>query len=157
MTSFWLTLAATGATGLLAGASLDQSIKQLPARRRLGAQAYSLYSRAADLRNGIPFYTLLGVGSAALAIAAAAVAHRTSLPFAACFPLDLGAAFAVLHSLVTLRAAPMLLSQRRFQDDARALAQLLDRFARWQAIRAGLQTVNFLILLAGLVAVVELR
>jgi hypothetical protein len=31
-----LLLAAAGANGLLAGASLDQSIKQLPARHRIG-------------------------------------------------------------------------------------------------------------------------
>ena len=43
-----LILAATAADGLLAGASLDQSIKQLPARRRIGAVDYSAYSRASD-------------------------------------------------------------------------------------------------------------
>jgi hypothetical protein len=32
-----LLLAAAGANGVLAGASLDQSVKQLPARRRIGA------------------------------------------------------------------------------------------------------------------------
>jgi hypothetical protein len=39
-----LTLAATAADGRLAGASLDQSIKQLPARQRIGVKAYSAYS-----------------------------------------------------------------------------------------------------------------
>jgi hypothetical protein len=51
--AFDLTLAllvvATAVTGVLAGASLDQSVKQLPARRKIGAVAYSRYSRAADL------------------------------------------------------------------------------------------------------------
>jgi hypothetical protein len=157
MTPFWLTLAATILTGLLAGASLDQSIKQLPARRSLGVKAYSLYSRASDLRAGKPFYGLLGIGSAGLTIAAAVAVHRASLPNATCFLLDLGVLFAVLHSLVTMRAAPILLSQHRFQADPGALTQLLDRFARWQALRAGLQVTNFLTLLGGLVAVVEAR
>jgi hypothetical protein len=38
--SLLLLVAAAGANGLLAGASLDQSIKQLPARRRIGALSY---------------------------------------------------------------------------------------------------------------------
>ena len=37
------------ANGILAGASLDQSIKQLPSREKIGAVRYSEYSRAADL------------------------------------------------------------------------------------------------------------
>ena len=70
-----LLLAATAATGILAGASLDQSIKQLPARHRMGIAAFSVYSRAADLGNGIAWYAIIGIGAAALTIAAAAVAH----------------------------------------------------------------------------------
>ena len=72
-----LLLAATAADGLLAGASLDQSIKQLPARHRIGVRTYSSYSRAADLGNGIAFYGILGVGAAALTIAAAVTLYRT--------------------------------------------------------------------------------
>ena len=63
-----MVLAATAADGLLAGASLDQSLKQLPARRRIGVVPYSSYSRASDLGNGIAFYGILGVGAAALTI-----------------------------------------------------------------------------------------
>jgi hypothetical protein len=67
---FVLVLAATAATGLLAGASLDQSIKQLPTRK-IGVVAYSQYNWASDLRQGILFYGLLGVSAALLNIAAA--------------------------------------------------------------------------------------
>ncbi|MGH2514139.1 MAG: hypothetical protein ACRDHP_00640, partial [Ktedonobacterales bacterium] len=73
----WLTMALTvGAAaldGILAGASLDQSIKQLPARHRMGVVAFSAYSRAADLGNGVVWYALLGVGAAVITIAAAVV------------------------------------------------------------------------------------
>src|SRR5262249_51970896 len=84
--AFWLTLAAAAATGLLAGASLDQSIKQLPARHRIGVEAYSAYSQASDLGNGIFFYGVLGVGAALLALAAAVAAHVAALPGAALVP-----------------------------------------------------------------------
>lgn len=73
--SFALLVAATAAIGLLAGASLDQSIKQLPARHRIGSIAFSQYSRASDLGNGILFYGILGVGAALLNIAAAIAAY----------------------------------------------------------------------------------
>jgi hypothetical protein len=72
--TFVLILAATAADGLLAGASLDQSIKQLPARHKIGLVAYSEYSRASDLGPGILWYGILGVGAAVLTIAAAVAA-----------------------------------------------------------------------------------
>ncbi|HZY57293.1 MAG TPA: hypothetical protein VFE09_05780 [Rubrobacteraceae bacterium] len=71
--TFVLILAATAADGLLAGASLDQSIKQLPARHRIGV-ASSEYSRASDLGPGVLWYGILGVGAAVLTIAAAILA-----------------------------------------------------------------------------------
>src|SRR5919112_5254180 len=66
-----LIVASVAATGLLAGASMDQSIKQLPARRQIGVVAYSDYSRAADLGNGIAWYAALGVGGGLLTLVAA--------------------------------------------------------------------------------------
>jgi Domain of unknown function (DUF1772) len=137
-----LVLAATAANGLLAGASLDQSIKQLPARRRIGAIDYSAYSRASDLGNGIAFYGTLGVG-AALTIAAAVSAHRHEPQSRRTPPLYAAAGLAVLHSLATTRAAPTNFSQRKVaQDDETALAEIFDRFERWQTVRAALQVLN---------------
>src|SRR5215472_13576253 len=49
-----LLLAAAGANALLAGASLDQSIKQLLARHRMGAVTFSRSSQAADPATGSP-------------------------------------------------------------------------------------------------------
>ena len=138
-----LVLAATAADGLLAGASLDQSIKQLPARRRIGAVPYSSYSRASDLGNGIAFYGILGVGAAALTIAAAMSAHRQEPRSRRTPPLYTAAGLAVLHSLVTTQAAPTNFSQRKVaQDDETALAEIFNRFERWQTARAALQVLN---------------
>jgi hypothetical protein len=137
-----LVLAATAANGLLAGASLDQSIKQLPARRRIGAIDYSAYSRASDLGNGIAFYGTLGVG-AALTIAAAVSAHRHEPQSRRTPPLYAAAGLAVLHSLATTRAAPTNFSQRKVaQDDEMALTEIFDRFEKWQTVRAALQVLN---------------
>jgi hypothetical protein len=62
--TFVLIVAATAVDGFLAGASLDQSIKQLPARHNIGLVACSEYSRASDLGPGILWYAILGVGAA---------------------------------------------------------------------------------------------
>ena len=138
-----LVLAATAADGLLAGASLDQSIKQLPARHRIGAADYSAYSRASDLGNGIAFYGTLGVGAAALTIAAAVSAHRREPQSRRTPPLYAAAGLAVLHSLATTRAAPTNFSQRKVaENDETALAQIFDRFERWQTVRVALQVLN---------------
>ncbi len=72
--TFILIVAATAADGILAGASLDQSIKQLPTRHKIGLVAYSEYSRASDLGSGILWCGILGVGAALLTIAAAVAA-----------------------------------------------------------------------------------
>jgi hypothetical protein len=117
----WLPLAAVVANGLLVGASLDQSIKQLPARRRIGVAAFAAYSQAADLRNGIPWYATLGLGAPALALAAAAVGRRHR-PSAQRRALILAAGLSVGHLLVTAVAAPVNFSQRAHTGDPAALA-----------------------------------
>src|SRR5215467_12122523 len=94
-----LLIAATVASGLLAGASLDQSIKQLPARHRIGAVAYSRYSRAADLGNGVFFYGILGIAAALLTIASAFSAYWNDIHTGAEMWIYAGALFAALHSL----------------------------------------------------------
>ena len=59
--TFILILAATILTGLLAGASLDKAIVQLPARHRMGVIGFAAFSKANDLGNGLIFYPVLGI------------------------------------------------------------------------------------------------
>jgi hypothetical protein len=150
-----LIVVATLADGLLAGASMDQSIKQLPARHKIGPVAYSEYSRASDLGPGILWYGILGVGAAVLTIAAAVAAFFEGAPSASATPLYVAAALAVLHSLVTTQAAPTNFSQRRVAGDGAALARVFDRFERWQTLRVVLQVLNFGAMLWALVAYVS--
>lgn len=144
MMDFVLVLAATAATGLLAGSSLDQSIKQLPAREKIGVVAYSQYNRASDLRQGILFYGLLGVSAALLNLAAAIAVIIQGVPLFQATPVYLGAAFAVLHSLATTQAAPTLFRQNQVPvDDEPGLVAIFNQFTRWQTIRCVLQMINF--------------
>ena len=137
-------LIATALDGLLAGASLDQSIKQLPARHRLGLVAFSAYSRAADLGNGILWYAILGVGAALFTVVAGVIALLANLPSMETFPVLLAAILSVLHSLVTTQAAPTNFSQRKVADDEDALVAVFNRFEKWQTLRVTLQVVTFL-------------
>ena len=153
--TFVLIVAATAADGLLAGASLDQSIKQLPARHKIGLVVYSEYSRASDLGPGILWYAILGVGAAVLTIAAAVAALVQGVPSATAIPLYVAGALAVLHSLATTQAAPTNFSQRKVAKDETALGQVFNRFERWQTLRAMVQVLNFGAMLWALVAYVS--
>jgi hypothetical protein len=150
---FLLVIVATALDGLLAGASLDQSIKQLPARRRIGVIAYSAYARAADLGTGILWYAVLGVGGALLTIVAAIVALIQAAPSNVALLLYLAAAASLAHSFTTSRAAPTMLSQRRVSNSEPELTAIFARFERWQTARAILQVVTFGLMLWALAAI----
>lgn len=130
-----LLVASVAANGLLSGASTDQSVKQLPARRRIGVVAYSDYSRAGDLGNGILMYAVLGIGAALLSVIVAILVlsqEPTGQQAAAAAAL---LATSVIHMAITGRAAPTNISQRRHVGDEAALTQLFNRFERLQTAR----------------------
>ena len=138
-----LTFIAASLNGLLAGASLDQSIKQLPARHRMGVIAFSAYSRAADLTsNGIAWYAFIGIGSALLTIAAAIATFVVGN--AQTLPILLATILSVLHSITTTQAAPTNFSQRKVANDEAALTAVFNKFERWQTARAILQVLTFI-------------
>ncbi len=149
-----LLVAATAFNGILAGASLDQSIKQLPARHRKGAVAYSLYSRASDLAMALSGIRL-GIGAVLLTIAAAIAAFFQKIGFTDALPLYLVALFSILHSLVTTQAAPLMFSQRRYENDEGTLTEVFNRFERWQTLRVILQVLTFGASLWAIVTYVE--
>ena len=148
-----LVAVATSVDGLLAGASLDQSIKQLPARHRIGMRAFSAYSRASDQGNGFFWYVPLGIGGALLTIAAAVWTLALQLPPGRSIPLVAAGVLSVAHSITTARAAPINLSQRGAGEDEGALAAIFDRFEHWQSARAALQLATFLLMVWALAAV----
>lgn len=150
-----LLIATLAANGLLTGATLDQAVKQLPARKVIGAVAYSDYSRAADLGNGLIWYPVLGVGTAVLSVVAGAVGlsqHPTGAQTAALIALIIGSA---AHMGSTALAAPVNISQRRAIGDTAALTRILDRFARLNAIRAALLIATLGVTVWALVTTVQ--
>ena len=149
-----LLLAAAGANGLLAGASLDQSIKQLPARHRIGVLAFARYSQAADLANGVAWYAVLGVGAALLTLIAAAAGLADHPSTAAAVALWVAIAATGAHSAATARAAPTNFRQRRLGADEAALTVLFNRFQRWQTIRVTFQVTALAAVLTALAVAV---
>src|SRR5437762_1062762 len=101
-------IAAAVANGVLVGATLDQSVKQLPARRRIGAVAYAAYAQAADLAGGLRWYpTVAGVVvlSTGAAVAAGLFDHPGRWRVVALLVVGVAT---VAHMLVTGRAAPTI-------------------------------------------------
>lgn len=150
--TFMLILAATIVTGLLAGASLDKSLVQLPARHRMGVASFAAFSRANDLGNGLIVYPALGISAALLTIITALAAFLQDTSLAHAWPLYISALLALLHSVMTARAAPNMLSLRQPSTDETILAETLNRFARWHNLRAILQLLNFIMLVWSAVA-----
>lgn len=134
---------ATTLTGLLCGASLDQSIKQLPARHVIGLRAFSAYAKAADLKNGVLWYAILGIGAALASITCAVLAYVHHSPVPIAMPLYLAGVFAICHSLCTSQAAPTYHSQKKTSDEE-TLKKIFDRFERVQALRTLFICLNFL-------------
>jgi hypothetical protein len=143
-TTLWLLIAALIGNGLLVGASLDQSVKQLPTRRRIGVVAFSEYSKAGDLGRGVAWYAALGIGAALLTIVAAVVGLTDRPDPQAAAALWLALLLAVAHSVATARAAPTNFSQRAATGDPARLAAIFDRFERLQTVRATLQVLTLL-------------
>lgn len=139
-----LVIATTALSGIAAGASLDVSLRQLPARHRIGVIAYSAYSQATDLGTARIWYPPLGISTLLLALATAVTAffQHVTLPHA--LPIYVAAVLWVVHLLITLIwALPTLPRQRQFPHDEHQLAALFNRFEHLQTVRAVLDVLIF--------------
>ena len=138
-----LLIAATGMSGLLAGASADRFIVQVPAWRHLDVMTWAEHSRHADLGNGRFWYPVLAFGATGLSLTVAIAVRQGVL---AASGLALPAYLAALLSLVglgmTLFAAPNLLRLRHPKDKATTQASF-DAFHRWGLVRAVFQVLAF--------------
>src|SRR5580700_10915770 len=139
-----LVVATTTLSGIAAGASLDVSIRQLPARHRIGVIAYSVYSQATDLGTARVWYPPLGIGTLLLALATAVMAFFQQVPLAHALPLFLAAILWMVHLFITLMwALPTLPRQRHFANDEQQLTALFNQFEHLQTVRAALDVLIF--------------
>ena len=139
-----LLLAANITSSIACGATLDQTFKQLPARHRIGATAYTTYARAADLGNGLIWYPIIGISTTLLCAAAVVTGlldHPNPTRTTALIILAVGT---VVFTAATSRAAPTLLTLRRGEVTEAQAQTTLNRFCRFNAIRAAGITLTVL-------------
>jgi hypothetical protein len=141
-------------TGLLCGASLDQSIKQLPARHTIGIKAFSAYAKAADLKNGVAWYAVLGIGAALFSIITAIITWSSYRAHGFAVPLYLAGLFAICHSICTALAAPTYHKQKK-TDNEEELRKLFNRFGKIQTVRSLFICLNFAAYLWALVIMLK--
>ena len=156
-TTVILVVATTALSGIAAGTGLDVSIRQLPARHRIGVIAYSAYSRATDLGTALLWYPILGISIPLLALAAAGVAFFQRVALAHAIPIYVNALLWVVHLLITLIwAIPTLTRQRQVAaGDEKQLSAIFNRFERIQTVRTLNGVLIFGILLWALVSYIN--
>jgi hypothetical protein len=139
-----LLLVAAVMNGLLAGVSLNKSVVELPAGRRIGSLAFASFSRAADLGNGLPYYAALGLMTPAISVAAAVEIVVGAAPSMALLILAVAVAcLSIAHVGATVGAAPNMHRIGRLGNDAEALDGAYGRFRVWHDARAILQVLTF--------------
>jgi hypothetical protein len=138
---------ATALNRLLAGYSVDGALVKLPTHHRIGAVAYATFARGNDLGNGIWVYPSTAISAALLTIAARIVAFVENAATTLLALLCVATVLSFGHFLATARAAPIMLRVGKTLDDSALLSPLLDRFARWHAVRATLQAFTFFVML----------
>ncbi len=145
--------AAVIVNGLLAGASLDKAITQLPARRKIGLRAMAEYHRATDLGPGLFLYPTFGLGAPLLTWAAAVVLFQgRDVSAGAIFWIAVGAILSISHVITTARAAPNLLRLRKGILPEKELEELYQRFAKWSGVRSFLQVSTFIVVVIATVS-----
>ena len=119
------------------GADLNRTLVEMPAWRVVGPHAWAAFSRHADLGAGHTIYPVLGIGGTLLSVAAAIVFRLSPRrPLAAALPLYGWACANIGVIVLTVFAAPIMLSVPGLGNDPIALARAFAGFAYWDGVRA---------------------
>ena len=140
-----LLIAATLLAGILAGATADRGIIGYPAWRALGVASWVAYSQHADLSlRGMMFYPVLAIGGTLFNVAAA-FRFRSDLGASrsAALPIYASSLLAIGGLLLTIKAAPFMLSVAHAGNDEQAVQHAFDGFYFWSAIRGTVQILAF--------------
>jgi hypothetical protein len=144
----YLLVAAILMGGLLAGQDLDRALVAMPAWREVGPEAWAIFSRHADLGNGLVLYPLLAIGAASLTLGAALSCRLDgSATGTARWSLYVAALLAIAGLAFTLKAAPIMLGIEK-NTAPEELRRALAGFHFWGNIRGLCQILAFLATLA---------
>jgi hypothetical protein len=140
-----LLAAATLASGLLAGISIDRTVVTMPAWSQMGAISWADFSRHADLGNGLFLYPTEAILAALFACGSAVSwtleSNRRNL---LAIQLYSAAALALGALLFTLKAAPVMMGIQHLNDPI-SLKRAFARFYFWGNLRAGCHVSAFAI------------
>jgi hypothetical protein len=125
-----LLAAAAILSGILAGTVVDRAMVGGPAWQALGAEAWAQFSRQADLGTGLIAYPVEAIGTSLLLIAAAVSRRFDGDDRAGAAPLVAAIALSLLGLLLTMKAAPIMLSLGAVQQ-AGTLQRAFDEFFFW--------------------------
>ena len=131
--------------GLLAGGNIERYVVQFPAWHHLDIRIWGVFSRHADLANGLFLYPFEAIGSFLLLITSSVIlsANKEILRQAA-FPVYTATVFSAIGLILTFFAAPVMLSVNAMGNDASALQIAFDRFYYWSFFRGIAQVLSFL-------------
>jgi hypothetical protein len=137
-------------------ASFGRTLIEMPAWRQVGVKAWAEFSRAADLGNGKIVYPLEGIGGALLTLAAA-IGFRLSpkRPRSVAIPIYGAVLMKVGVLLVTVKAAPIMMSVARIGNDPVALQQAFEGFDWWGNLRAVFVALGYCATVWSLVAILR--
>ncbi len=139
---FYVTMACIF-SGFLAGGNIDRYVVQVPAWEHVNIVSWADYSRHADLGTGLFAYPIQAIGSALFLIAAAiAVVSSTKFRQVA-LPLYAATLLALAGLILTLFAAPYMLSLRTMANDPILLQNAFEHFHFWGLLRALMQVASF--------------
>ncbi|HTD60167.1 MAG TPA: hypothetical protein VK679_05905 [Gemmatimonadaceae bacterium] len=121
----------------MVGDDLNRTLVEMPAWRVVGPQAWAAFSRHADLGAGHTIYPVLGIGGTLLSLAAAIVFRLSPRrPLATAIPIYGWACANIGVMVLTVFAAPIMLSVPGLGNDPIALARAFAGFAYWDGVRA---------------------
>jgi hypothetical protein len=140
-----LIAAATLISGILAGGNVNGAVDG-PAWQHLGVLAWAEYSRYADLSLGARIlFPTEAFGAMILSVAAVLSFRRDGKePRSVAFPIYAAALCAIGGLLITIKAAPIMLSIGHLGSDTVALQRAQDGFGFWDRIRGVFQVLAYL-------------
>jgi hypothetical protein len=130
--------------GLLAGIGLQKLFVELPARKKIGVVAFSDYSRASDLMNGVYLYPSFAIGGVLLKVLAFVFILRSNYDLGVTFPLGLAVVFGIGVLIMTIFAAPQMFKIGKTENKKELLSPLLEKFMTYSYPRAVFMGLQFL-------------
>jgi len=147
----------TFCAGFLAGGNLDRYMVQVPAFRHVDIVSWAMYSRHADLGNGLLLYPLEAISGFVFFIVASVmvIMHRPILNTVA-RPVHAAAVLAALGLFLTIFAAPIMLGVGTMPNNPAQLHAAFERFHFWGGIRAVVQILSFAAGIWGMIRIFRL-